>query len=117
RGDNRAVPAGIAGLRAGTKDASGNWLITTTTASDGPYALKLSPGTYTIYAETASGYQAAAPVAGVVVSTGVTIPNVNFIESRWAFLTGTLVDTAGAAVGGLDVIAYDGACCPTLRYR
>ena len=114
--DNGLQPVGVGGVRVGTQDGSGNWLVSTLTASDGSYSLHLLPGPYTIYSGALGNYHAGTPVTGIVVSTAATTAGVNFTANRWAFITGTLVDTSGAGVGGLAVTGVYG-CCPNLTFQ
>ena len=106
--DNGNPAAGIAGVRVGTKGGT-TWLVTTTTAADGTYSLPLLPGTYTIYSDQHdTRYAVPSPVSGVVVLNGATTSSVNFTSNRWAFISGTLVDSSAGTlpVGGALVTAY-----------
>src|SRR5207237_743190 len=106
--DNGLIPAGLGGIRVGTKNSDGTWAVTTLTLADGTFSLRLPVGTWTVYVDNSTDgrYHAPGPVANVVIADGGTVTGVNFTFNRWDFFTGELDDTAGAGVVGAIVSAY-----------
>jgi len=118
--DNGLTPAGLSGVTVTYRNGSNSLSGSTSTAADGSYSLHLVPDTYTLTFTYYDGrYVMPASITGVVVTDGGSTDNVNATANRWAFITGTLNDTAAtpAPVIGAEVAACRGCSSTFADFR
>jgi hypothetical protein len=96
-------------------DASGNFVVQTTTNASGQYSLTVNPGSYHLLAYDPSGVYATSYYADAesfetseVLNVSGNLTNINFALVKAGYFAGTVTSSNGTPLAGITVAAYNG---------
>jgi hypothetical protein len=102
------------GMVVAAYDASGNFVVQTTTSSNGEYTLNVNPGSYHLLAYDPTGVYATSYYAdadsfetSALLNVSANLTNINFGLVKAGYLAGTVTSQNGTPLPNLTVAAYN----------